>query len=87
MEYSKKLKEYVDNLTPETNPYVKIGVPVTNKLIDKINEKVYPDLQTAIKHTPIGGFFKLSSVGDFEVLVSKIYERCRKETSATIFVV
>jgi hypothetical protein len=78
-EYSKNLKDYTDNLTPETNPFVKIGVPVTNQLINKI--KVFPSLEKAIKGipasqttpeikgTPVNGFFKLSSINDFVTLV------------------
>ncbi len=80
IEYSKNLKEYVDNLTPETNPFVKMGVPVTNQLITKINEKVYPDLTNAIKHTPINGFFKLSSVNDFQPLILDLMSESDKKT-------
>ena len=69
IDYSIKLKEYTDNLSPEINPYVKIGVPVTNKLISKINDRTYSSLKEAIKHTPINGFFKLSSIDDFMDLV------------------
>jgi hypothetical protein len=69
IDYSNKLQEYVQNLTPETNPYVKVGVPVTNQLIYKVDEMAYPNLETAIQKTPINGFFKLKNINGFKTLV------------------
>lgn len=77
-EYFKKMESYIKNLTPETNPYVKIGLPIDvnnkrNKIkpINKtINKKAYSTLSDAVKNTPVGGFFILSSVeNDFSSLV------------------
>lgn len=68
-EYVENMKTYVENLTPETNPYVKVGVPVPNKLIERIKSRVYPSLRIAVKHVPMNGFFKLSSFSDFESLI------------------
>jgi hypothetical protein len=78
-DYSKQLKEYTENLTPETNPFVKIGVPVTNQLINRINDKMYPSLDQAIIHTPINGFFKLSSITDFTSLVLNYLNNTEKK--------
>ncbi len=61
-EYSRKLQQYVENLTPETNPYVNVGVLVPNPLVEDIAKKTFVNLSDAIKHTPVNGFFKLSSL-------------------------
>lgn len=80
VEYSKKLNEYVKNLTPETNPFVKMGVPVTNQIMSNISGKVYSNLQTAIKNTPVNGFFKLSSLrASFKSLVLNYLQESEKK--------
>lgn len=71
IEYSKNLAEYINNLTPETNPYVRVGVPITNQVIKEARAKLYPNLNTAVKNVPINGYFRLSSVNDFKSLVLK----------------
>ena len=80
IEYSKQLKDYIENLTPENNPYVKIGTPVTNKLIDRIDEKTYSSLREAVKDTPVNGFFKLSSINDIESLILRFLDDREKRS-------
>jgi len=69
-EYVKKLNQYIDNLTPETSPFIKIGVSIPNSLIDQVDKNVYSSLYEAVKNTPINGYFRLTpSLNGFQTLV------------------
>jgi len=70
-EYSDQMQIYLKEVTPETNPFIKLSTSIPNALVDKFKETTYNSLKTAVKSTPIYGFFKINELttDEFQAMV------------------